>query len=420
METRSTTSVGIRFAILSSANLGAAALGFVITLFVARSFGPAGLGMSTLALSVAGFGLTATIFGTDLHAVRTAAALPELMAHHVKVVTALRLMLAGFSYAMLILVGMLTPAFRDIVPLIALFGLSVFTVPIGPEWVPQALHRTGVTALANLSLQIVYLAFLLIGWFLHASLLSVAAAKIGADLVVAIGFRRWVGRTMRPDSDRLRWNELVALAKSSWPICGTQILRTFALSSDLILLGVFLTRADLGHYSAASKLFYVMMAFATAYFVILLPRFAESAVRPDPALSDELRASLRRTVPIALAGLAILTLLARPILVLMFGATFGVAAPSLAILGAATVISLASRHYRQVLLARGLQMHDLKFNVVGAITHIGAKLALIPTCGIVGAAIGTLIGEVAILWLQRRAAIIELARGTVKCENVGL
>lgn len=411
-------SVWARFAVLGASNLLVAGLGFAATLVTARAFGAEGLGLVSLALSIQGFGGVLTLFGTDLLAIRAVAAHPAALRPMMRAATRLRLALSLLAYPGVLAAAWLVPAFRDAAPLVAVAGLSSFAVALSVEWAPQALRRTGVTALANLALQAINLAALAAVALGGGPLWGVLAAKVTADLLVALGYRVWAARLPDPLPDPgggapggpppAEASGPLAAARAAWPICATQLVRTLALSSDLLLLSAFVGAAALGHYAAAFRLFYVMMSVANAYFVVMMPRIFAAAARPHPALAGELRASLRRTLPLAALGVVLLALASPLVMGLMFGAGFREAAPALALLGAATAVSLVGRHYRQVLLARRRQVDDLRNSAAGAAVHLLAKLALIPLLGITGAALGTLLGESAILLIQRRAAAREL------------
>ncbi len=158
-----------------------------------------------------------------------------------------------------------------------------------------------------------------------------------------------------------------------------------------------------------SRSFKLLLGFAASYFIILLPRISERA-HDGGAMAAELRDSFRRILPTAVIAMALLAALAGPLLRILFGAEFGGAALSLRILALALLVNVSLRHYRQVLLARGLQRLDLRSSIIGGIVHVGAKLALIPAMGIAGAAVGTLIGELALFVLQRRAALRTIER----------
>lgn len=397
-------SIGFRFALLGGSNLAVAGLGFISTIYIARVFGAEGLGKSTLALSIAGFAVMTTLFGTQHYSVRTAIRRPMQLGVQLRTVTRLRMVLALVSFCLLFLVSFTTPAFRDVATLILLFGVSVFPPVLNPEWLPQAMHRADVTAAANFGTQALFVSFLFLAGSYNGGLWSIAAAKVAADLLVAIAVRRWSIRQLEHENVKVGRRDLWELARGSAPIWGTQILRTISLTSDLILVGIFATAIELGHYAAASKLFLVMMSLATAYFVISLPRFVEASMLPAPAFVRELSSSLRRTVPIAVLGLVALALLSKIILTVMFGEEYSDASASLIILGAATVASLIARHYGQVLITRNLQALDLRLNFLGSLVHVGSKVPLILFFGITGAAVGTLCGEVVTMLLQRRAS----------------
>lgn len=404
-----TERLALRFAVLSGANLFVSALGFLATIAIARAYGPQGLGLTNLATSIISFALASTIFGTDLYAFRKVSRQPEHIGRHLAAITRLRSVTMGLSYGLMIAVVALVPRLHDALPLAAVLGLSLLASPLAQEWLPQVLRRTDVTALANAAAQSIYLALLAGVVLLGGPLWMAMLAKGAADVIVALGLRWWTRRVVAICSWHVPVSELLDIARNGLPIFATQVLRTLALASDIVLLGFFVSRADLGYYSSASRIFYLLMAFTTAYFVVLLPRFSEAGVGTDADLKGVLRESLASTLPVGLLMVGLVAVAGRGALALGFGADYAVASPSLTLLALATLASLVGRHYRQVLLSRGRHVADLRLNVTGAVTHIVAKLFLIPLMGFTGAAIGTLAGETATALAQRRAARRELA-----------
>ena len=397
-----------RVLVLGSANLFASAIGFLAAIAIARGFGPEGLGLTNLAASVVAFALASTTFGTDLYAFRKASASPETIGHQFGVIGRLRTIMMIVSYSVMMGVVVLIPQLRDATPLVAVLGLSIVASPIAQEWLPQFLRRTDVTALASAAAQSIYFGLLLLVIFTGGSLWMVLLAKTVADTVVALGVRVWIRRSLDHTKQSVTLGQVLQLIREAWPLYGTQLLRTFALASDIVILGILVSREDLGHYSAASRIFYLLMAFTTAYFVVLLPRFSEAAVRSNLELRETLRRSLKFTVPLALLAVLAIALTGRWALKLGFGESFSVAAPSLTLLAFATLASLIGRHYRQILISRGQHRTDLRVNMAGAATHILSKIILIPMLGFVGAAVGTLLGEAITCLGHRMAALREL------------
>lgn len=397
-----------RVIVLSGANLFASATGFLATIAIARFFGSEGLGLSNLAASFVAFALATTTFGTDLQAFRKATVSPETIGHQFAVIARLRTIMMIVSYSAMMAIVALVPQWRDATPLVAVLGLSIVASPLAQEWLPQFLRRTDVTALASAVAQSIYIGLLSLVIFVGGSLWLALLAKTLADVFVAFRVRAWLRRLLNYPKHQVNFGQLFDLVREAWPLYGTQLLRTLALTSDIVILGILVSRQDLGHYSAASRIFYLLMAFTTSYFVVLLPRFSEAAVRSNLELRKTLRQSLKFTVPLALLAVLAIAITGRWALIFGFGESFSVAAPSLTLLSFATVASLIGRHYRQILISRGRHRTDLHVNVAGAATHILSKIILIPMLGFTGAAFGTLIGET-MTWLgHRRAALREL------------
>ena len=396
-------SIRFRFTVLIAANLLASVFGFATMSLIAWRFGAAAFGEIAFAQSIIVYAIVAATCGTELHAIRTVAHDRSELGAMASSVMLVRFALALVVYAIVAASSFAVPPFQAVRPLILLFGLSVFTTAINVSWIPQALHRTHVFAFANLSVQVVAFGGLFLVLLLWEDLTVVPLAKVFAELcagaALLIWMRRRVGRLRRVFSRK----SLLALLRRSAPIGGTQLLRGVALGSDLIILGLLVTSVELGHYAAAFKIFMMLTGFATAYFVILLPRLAARKGDSD-GIARELRASFRRVMPVFVAGAVLLALIAAPLLQLLFGPSFRAAAGSLRILCLALLVNIVLRHYRQVLLVRNRQDVDLSTSTIGGIGHVVFKLALIPMIGIAGAALGTLLGEVLLLILQRRAA----------------
>jgi O-antigen/teichoic acid export membrane protein len=397
-----------RYAALVAANLASGALGFATASLIARQFGPAGLGATALAASIITYATTITTCGTEIAAVKTGAAEPHNLARLASSVILIRLSIATVVYASLIGLTFVVPAFREIRVLIWLFGLSVFTISGDVSWVSQAIHRTNAMAVATVTTQALALAMLAGALMFSSDLRAVPAARVVAEAVVALGFIVWMRRHVTSLMPPMLALETWSFLRTSAPIGGTQLLRGLALGSDLVLLGLFVGREQLGIYAAAFRVFQLLLGLTAAYFIILLPRIAERR-NDSAAMAEELGTSFRRVLPVAIVALALLAVSGWLFFRLLFGVEFVGAATSLRVLLVALIINVSLRHYRQVLLARGLERIDFGNSVVASVVHVAAKLLLIPLFGITGAALGTLIGESVLFLMQRRAALQSLA-----------
>jgi len=203
------------------------------------------------------------------------------------------------------------------------------------------------------------------------------------------------------------------------PMGGTKLIRSIALGSDLLVVGLMLSAEDLGHYAGAVRLFMFLMSLAGAYFVVLLPRLARRRAEAVGALAEELGSSLRRVMVAATAVVGLMAWLARPLLTHLFAPSFGAATVALRLLLLALLANLVGRHFRQVLLVSDRQVLDLRATALAAGVHVALKLVLVPRFGLTGAALGTLVGEVTLMAVLWWAARPELAARGLPAESSG-
>lgn len=402
----SRSSFRLRYGILAVANLSASVMGFLTTTIIGSHFGPGGLGDVALATSVLAYALIVATGGTELYAIQKVAATPDSLGQMISSVMAVRLGLGALCYFALSIIAAL--AYPDRWHLIALFGLSLLPAALNISWVPQALHESGVFALANMLTQAVSISLLWLTVHFGGSLPAVAISKIAAELLIAGGLIWWLRRFDRKIERPLPWKDLYRLTLNCLPIAGTQLVRGFALGTDLVILAFFVSRDETGYFTAAFKIFAFLLGLGTAYFVILLPKIAQ---QPDSiAMARELKASFKLVFPTAILAAGGIALAATPLLKTLFGPAFGNAAPALQLLCLAWLANIAGRHYRQVVLARERRGSDFRLSIASCGVHLGARLVLIPLFGITGAALGMLLGELYLLIAQRQVCRNELAQ----------
>jgi O-antigen/teichoic acid export membrane protein len=407
-----------RYTFLLGADAASKLMGFTVTVLIARKMGDAAFGAIGLATSAVLYAIMTSSCGSDVYAVRSIAAGKTDPREMAGIVIALRVVFGLIVYALLMAVTMLVAPLRQVAPLIAIAGLSCFSMGLHLGWLPQALQRTRALAITNLGTQGFFLGFVLIalsmgGGFSGAKpdaiaaklLWTIPAAQVAAELLVALGLLIWAKRTVG-------WPKLPSLAtatrvfKDAMPIGGSQILRSVALGSDALLLGFFVALNYIGWYNGAYKLYLLMLSGTAIYFVILLPRLSERVKVSAAAVRQEVMASLARTLPLAVLPLLGIGLLAAPLLARLYHNTsFAAGALSLQVLLVALLFTFISSHFRNALLAQGRQHQDLRYVLIATITHVVLKLALIPTMGIAGAAIGTCVGEGVLALLGARAVL---------------
>jgi O-antigen/teichoic acid export membrane protein len=173
--------------------------------------------------------------------------------------------------------------------------------------------------------------------------------------------------------------------------------------ADTLLIGFFLTRGDVGIYRGAVQFATIALFASIALRATLYPRIvvwyrAGELGMVSAALSRALTYSLLIAVPCAVGG----TLLAGPILYYLYGEIFAPAAPALVLLLAAQVVSVWADLPAVAISACGRPDLAVRIPIGGAVVLLVADLALIPSFGIVGGAMGLLLSQVAAAVIAHR------------------
>ncbi|MDD1679062.1 MAG: flippase [Methanomicrobiales archaeon] len=160
--------------------------------------------------------------------------------------------------------------------------------------------------------------------------------------------------------------------------------------SDVILIGYFLTNADVGIYRAALQLTSVATFTTIALQSVLYPQISRWSVEGDisriqASLSRAFTYSLFLSVPVAVGG----WILGYPLLFYLYGADFTAGNGSLSILLAMQIINVFM--YLEIMSLNAMNRpHDsFRATTVAAILNIVLNIGLIPVLGIIGAAIAT-------------------------------
>ena len=238
---------------------------------------------------------------------------------------------------------------------------------------------------------------LTMGWFLWGGgLISLALAQLaGAVLTVAVlgsAFRAHVGRPALAAGDGLTRR----LWRDGSPFAWNLFFGSVYAQVDVLLLASWASEAEVGLYRAAAILLVHLPIAAQVLNRGLFPKVAR--LMGDPvAAGAELRFATRVVlalgVPVAAGGIW----LAEPIMVVLGGEAFRVAAPLLGVLLLGLPLRYVNNTTGMALSALGRQGWRTGAVVVAAALNIGLNLALIPRFGAMAAAWVTVGTEV---WLM--------------------
>lgn len=158
---------------------------------------------------------------------------------------------------------------------------------------------------------------------------------------------------------------------------------------DQLILSLTVPSAAVGQYVLAASLACLALPISTAFGSVAFPRIARMRDQSEARMVE--RSALRGSVATALFVLAPLAAIAPFALPAFFGSSYGEAVPMFMVLAPATVVLCFNRVAGDTLRGRGKPLVPAIAEGVGAVVTLSLLLVLIPTLGVIGAAISSLI-----------------------------
>jgi O-antigen/teichoic acid export membrane protein len=376
-------------------------LSMALVVGISRLLGAEELGRYTLALSVlivfyeiAPLGLSAWIAREGS---RSRQRLEELLATASSVVVILSLVLTALMCASGYVLRY-DPTTTTAIILLAL-ALAPAALNFLFEGTFVACERMDSIAIAALSENLFKVGgsfvVLLLGYGLHAVVLVVAGSYVVAAATSVLLLRR-LGIRVRCGWHAEVLRELRRVAPTFLLI---SIFATLSWRVGIFLLGSMRSVEEVGQYGAAWRLLELALIFPQSLCLALYPSM--SAARDDQVTLGWLGDTAARYLAAGSIPAAIgLSLLARPVLVLLFGEEFAAADDTLVVLIWVVVPYAWVRFNAYALVAAERQHIDLMFNAAMTALNVVLNLILIPRYGSLGAAMALLAAMTAHLLAQ--------------------
>lgn len=394
--------IGARFAALGSGEAVARLAAFAATVYLARTLGPALFGSIAFATAILLYLTQLADAGVELVGVPLVARSRDQLDDVLGPVFAARIWLAVGLTLLTIVVSLVALPQPDAV-LLAGYSLTLPLAAASTRWVHLGLERTGWIGVSRTLGEALTLLLILvlvrdatrIGYVPFATF----AGQALLTLLLIIGLRRlgyrapmrfdWV--VARPTFDRAR--HLVMFT----------ILGLLLFNFDLVFIRIVRGRAEAGLYSAA----YTLVAFGANLIVAFAHTVMPVLARLDNDVNERSRVfqrSVFQAFSLALPAGVGAALVADQILGTVFGDQFAGGVAAMRIL--AWYLPLAAIREMPVvaLIAAGEERALLRVNALTALSNVIMVVALVPSFGLVGAAVATAGTELIRLWLAARAA----------------
>jgi O-antigen/teichoic acid export membrane protein len=389
------------FSFLALGNLASRALLFLANIQLARVLSPEYFGRVVLAQTVLVFATVVADLGVRTVLVRDVAAaggvLPEGLRRGGWGGT---LLLAGMAWVAMTVAAPLVGG-RDGTDrlLVALFALAVPAYGLNLDWLLKGQRRFNHVGVAEAIKALVYLGLLLAWLRSPRDVLLVpvayAAGWVAAASYVALAVRGR-GRERLPPV-RLDLGTVRQLVASGAAIGVTGLLTQLYMNGGILFLKAFRGPAEIGLYGAAFKLTLLVCLMGALFSETLLPSLARAyAVSPE-AGRRLLRQVLIILASVSLAAAAGFVVSRQGILHLVYGAAYAQAGVVLAVLAVAIVPLYCNIPFVNLLIVQRRQRYLLAAALIGCVANAAVNLWLTPAYGPLGAAIGELATETAVV-----------------------
>lgn len=218
-------------------------------------------------------------------------------------------------------------------------------------------------------------------------LAGVLGLAIYAQVLIRILRDRGLWERFRQVRMRMPTREILGF---TLPLMTTELLHTTTHAVDAVMLGRFRGPEDVAALRAVLPLARMGHLVLLSFAFLFTPAAARMYAKEDPGQVDELywRTALWVAV-LSFPILAVLTLGAEPIAVLLFGDRYASSGPLLAIMAAGYFANAAVGFNELVLDVFARIRYIVTINLFAAAANVAANLLLIPRYGAVGAAIAT-------------------------------
>jgi O-antigen/teichoic acid export membrane protein len=170
-------------------------------------------------------------------------------------------------------------------------------------------------------------------------------------------------------------------------IAAMQLINT---QVDILMLGLYVDASQIGRYRIADQVATLVTFFSTAMNVVLAPQISHLYHSNDLArLQSMVTGSARVVLAASVLVFASLAILGRPLIELVFGASYAPAYLPMVILAAGHLLTVSFGPIVIVANMTGHEKTTAMIMLAGTVVNVVLNLVLIPRLGITGAALAT-------------------------------
>ena len=371
--------------------------------YVSRILLPVGTGKVSFATSLISYFSMFAQLGIPTYGIRACAKVRdnrEKLTRTAQELLIINLMMNIISYIALFIALAFVPRLQEDKPLYVIVSFTIILTSIGMEWLYKALEQYTYITVRSVIFKFIALVsmFLLIhkqsDYIIYGGITILAASA--SNVFNLINAHKYID--LKPVGNYNFKRHFKPVGTFFAMACATTVYTNL----DNVMLGFMTTDADVGYYNAAVKIKKILVSVVTSLGTVLLPR---ASYYVENGMVDEFKRITRK-------ALSFVFLLATPLMVyFIFFAEEGIyflsgsaysksvlpmqlIMPTLLFIGITNILGI------QILVPLGKEKVVLYSEICGAVIDVVLNAILIPQYASAGAAVGTLVAELAVFIVQ--------------------
>lgn len=371
--------------------------------YVSRVLLPEGTGRIAFAVSITSYFALVARLGIPTYGIRACAQVqdnPKELTKTAQEIFIINLVMTLLVYLIFFASLFLVTPFRQESTLLFVCSSTMLLNLLGLEWLYKALEQYRAMTIRALffNLAAILLTFLLVrtkeDLVIYGGITILANA--GSNILNFFYARKYISFTPCENYQFIRH------LKPIFVLFALSVATTIYTNLDVVMLRIMTDNQEVGYYDAAIKIKNLMVIFSTSLGTVLLPRISYYVkLNQQEPFIRLIKKSFSFVSLTALPLCVYFILMAEKSIIFIFGASYLAAAnaskiilPTVFLIGLTNVIGI------QMLVPLGKEHLVVYSTCVGAAVDVILNAVLIPHYRSVGAAIGTLAAEFAVLLVQ--------------------
>lgn len=364
-------------------------------MFAARLLGASGWGIFSYALTIEGLFAIIAGMGLGPFLTREVSRNPEQQKEYFSTSFFLQVGLVIISALFILFCAPYVISVPETIPLLSLVVI-ILAFDVLRDFLmalARAFEKMELEAIIKLITNVCITGLGVLFLFLSASpSLLLWAYSIGAGIGLLLSLfvlRSHIASLFSSFRSSLLWTIFI----QAWPFALIGFLGALMINIDVLMLGWWRSPEEIGFYAAIQRIIQVLYILPSFLVAALFPTFARLAKSLDDTFVSIAQKALRIIylfgVPLVIGGV----ILSHNIVVLLFGQEYIPAVVPFQLLLFSILIMYSSHIVSNAIFAHNKQRYFIGLLLIGIVGDIIANILLIPSYGLIGSAIATLIAQ---------------------------